>query len=150
MTRHTYRYSMHYSAEKVGSFENLVAFGERERDKTPLDVSNRRSRTAEASLTTSWPRRSSGTENANALSSRPSSKSRRRKKDRSRGPAEAASGGTPSVGRLGSVAEIWATDGEGQTSSNGPSVRPGKPVLLASRTLDICPIIVRYSDPASM
>jgi hypothetical protein len=28
---------MHYSAEKVGSFENLVAFGERERNKTSLD-----------------------------------------------------------------------------------------------------------------
>jgi hypothetical protein len=28
---------MHYSAEKVGSFENLVAFGERERNKVSLD-----------------------------------------------------------------------------------------------------------------
>jgi hypothetical protein len=37
MTRHTHRYSMHYSAEKVGSFENLVAFGERERNKTALN-----------------------------------------------------------------------------------------------------------------
>jgi hypothetical protein len=37
MTRHTHRYSMHYSGEKVGSFENLVAFGERERNKTSLD-----------------------------------------------------------------------------------------------------------------
>jgi hypothetical protein len=37
MTRHTHHYSMHYSAEKVGSFENLVVFGERERNKTSLD-----------------------------------------------------------------------------------------------------------------
>jgi hypothetical protein len=33
MTRH---YGMHYSAETVGSFENLVQFGERSRDKVSL------------------------------------------------------------------------------------------------------------------
>jgi hypothetical protein len=37
MTRHTHRYGMHFSAEKVGSFENLVQFGERSRDKVSLD-----------------------------------------------------------------------------------------------------------------
>jgi hypothetical protein len=37
MTRHEHLYGMFYSAEKVGSFENLVAFGERERNKTSLD-----------------------------------------------------------------------------------------------------------------
>jgi hypothetical protein len=37
MTRHTHRYGMHYSAEAVGSFENLVQFGERSRDKISLD-----------------------------------------------------------------------------------------------------------------
>jgi hypothetical protein len=36
MTRHTHRYGMHYSAEAVGSFENLVQFGERSRDKVSL------------------------------------------------------------------------------------------------------------------
>jgi hypothetical protein len=36
MTRHTHRYGMHYSAEAVGSFENLVQFGERSRDKISL------------------------------------------------------------------------------------------------------------------
>lgn len=36
MTRHSHLYGMHYSAEKVGSYENLVAFGERERCKTSL------------------------------------------------------------------------------------------------------------------
>jgi hypothetical protein len=38
MTRHTHRYGMHYSAEAVGSFENLVQFGERSRDKVSLDA----------------------------------------------------------------------------------------------------------------
>ena len=38
MTRHTHRYGMHYSAEAVGSFENLVQFGERSRDKISLDA----------------------------------------------------------------------------------------------------------------
>jgi hypothetical protein len=37
MTRHTHRCGMHYSADKVGSFENLVQFGERSRDKVSLD-----------------------------------------------------------------------------------------------------------------
>jgi hypothetical protein len=37
MTRHTHRYGMHFSADAVGSFENLVQFGERSRDKTALD-----------------------------------------------------------------------------------------------------------------
>jgi hypothetical protein len=37
MTRHTHRYGMHFSAEAVGSFENLVQFGERSRDKVSLD-----------------------------------------------------------------------------------------------------------------
>jgi hypothetical protein len=36
MTRHTHRYGMHFSAEAVGSFENLVQFGERSRDKISL------------------------------------------------------------------------------------------------------------------
>ena len=36
MTRHTHRYGMHYSAEAVGSFENLGQFGERSRDKVSL------------------------------------------------------------------------------------------------------------------
>jgi hypothetical protein len=36
MTRHTHRYGMHFSAEAVGSFENLVQFGERLRDKVSL------------------------------------------------------------------------------------------------------------------
>ena len=36
MTRHTHRYGMHFSAEVVGSFENLVQFGERLRDKVSL------------------------------------------------------------------------------------------------------------------
>jgi len=37
MTRHTHRYGMHFSAEAVGSFEHLVQFGERSRDKVSLD-----------------------------------------------------------------------------------------------------------------
>ena len=37
MTRHTHRYGMHFSVEAVGSFENLVQFGERSRDKVLLD-----------------------------------------------------------------------------------------------------------------
>ena len=37
MTRHTHRYGMHYSAEAVGSFENLVQYGERLRDKVSLE-----------------------------------------------------------------------------------------------------------------
>jgi hypothetical protein len=37
MTRHTHRYGMHYSAEKVGTFEDLVKLGERSRDKVSLD-----------------------------------------------------------------------------------------------------------------
>ncbi len=36
MTRHTHRYGMHYSAEAVGSFENLVQLGDRSRDKVSL------------------------------------------------------------------------------------------------------------------
>ena len=37
MTRHTHRYGMHFSAEAVGSFENLVQYGERSRDKVSLE-----------------------------------------------------------------------------------------------------------------
>jgi hypothetical protein len=37
MTRHTHRYGMHFSAEAVGSFENLVQYGERLRDKVSLE-----------------------------------------------------------------------------------------------------------------
>jgi hypothetical protein len=37
MTRYTHRYGMHFSAEMVGSFENLVQFGKRSRDKIALD-----------------------------------------------------------------------------------------------------------------
>jgi hypothetical protein len=37
MTRHTHRYGMRFSAEAVGSFENLVQFGERSRGKISLD-----------------------------------------------------------------------------------------------------------------
>ena len=36
MTRHPHRYGMHFSAEAVGSFDNLVQFGERSRDKVSL------------------------------------------------------------------------------------------------------------------
>ncbi len=36
MSRQTHRYGMHFSAEAVGSFENLVQFGERSRDKISL------------------------------------------------------------------------------------------------------------------
>jgi hypothetical protein len=37
MTRHTHRFGMYYSVEAVGSFESLVQFGERSRDKVSLD-----------------------------------------------------------------------------------------------------------------
>lgn len=37
MTRYPHRYGMHYSAETVGSFEKLVQFGERSRDKVSLE-----------------------------------------------------------------------------------------------------------------
>jgi hypothetical protein len=47
MTRHTHRYGMHYSAEAVGSFENLVQFGERSRDKVSLDAFSVRDLAAE-------------------------------------------------------------------------------------------------------
>ena len=47
MTRHTHRYGMHYSAEAVGSFENLVQFGERSRDKISLDAFSIRDLAAE-------------------------------------------------------------------------------------------------------